>query len=169
MKVIVNKRKSHTRLVATAETTMRDVRRFWYPDKYLPHNIVDRLVKERPYWRDLSIRLKIMPVLDKGRRVGEMTGDTVVNAIRTAEKYGIDLYHGYFIRSTRDVLTIDTHTFAVFNGTVIECSAEHPWDNHCYYVGVPIQPLYYDKHRFIRMFERMDFIREALSLHDQKF
>jgi hypothetical protein len=130
--------------------------------QYLPKGLVERLCKERGFWRDLPKRLAVIPIIPKARLIGTEKGDPIDTAIKFAADNGLDLYYGYFITASREKTSIEPHAFCVYDGKVVEPSANISWGQVCYYVGIPVPIADIEARRFENRFERMEYVMKNL-------
>ena len=131
--------------------------------QHLPIGLVERLVKERSFWRDLNKRLQIIPIIPKARYIGTEKGDSIDVAIKFAAVNGLDLYYGYFITTSLEKSSIEPHAFCVHDGKVVEPSASVSWSGACYYIGIPVPFADIEARRFETRFERMDYVLKNLK------
>lgn len=131
--------------------------------QFLPKGLVERLVKERGFWRDLPKRLAVIPIIPKARYIGTEKGNNVDTAVKFAMDNGLDLYYGYFITSSVEKTSIEPRAFCVFDGKVVEPGADVSWAHNCYYIGIPVPISDIEARRFETRFERMDYVLKNLS------
>lgn len=131
--------------------------------QHLPKGLVERLCKERGFWRDLQKRLQIIPIIPKARYIGSEKGNSIDAAIKFAADNGLELFYGYFIMSSVERTSIEPHAFCVHKGGVIEPSAAISWNANCYYIGIPVPFADVQARSFESRFERMDYVLKNLK------
>ena len=131
--------------------------------QHLPQGLVDRLCRERSFWRDLPKRLAILPIIQKARNLGTEKGSSVDTAVKYSLAHGLDLYYGYFITSSVEKSSIEPHAFCVYDNRVVETNASISWAGNCYYVGIPVPPADVQARRFENKFEQMEKKKKNLK------
>lgn len=132
----------------------------------LPVAIIDQLVGERKFWRDLRQRLTILPVVHKGRYYGHMPEQTPhENAIEFASHPVNDVipYIGYVVyRDLKDSrYSIEPYSFCVRreDERVVDPTAGHDWlKQRVHYVGFPIPKQDIKNKKYLNYFERMSYV-----------
>lgn len=134
--------------------------------QYLSDDIIKRIVKQRPYWRDLERRLQVMPSIPLGHEDGSFSGNNPEQVVRYAIKKKVAIYYGYFIRVDGASTIIEPHAFCVANGRVIEPSIDYKWEGQgrCYYVGIPVPFGDIVDRRFELKFEQMKYVYDNLRV-----
>lgn len=129
---------------------------------YLSGDIIYRLVRQRPFWRDLERRLQILPVIPFGRNDNVFSGNNPEQVVRYALKKKLAIYYGYLIHVDGHITSIEHHAFCVDKGRVVEPSKDYPYEGRCYYLGIPVPFNDIVDRRFELKFERMNYVLENL-------
>lgn len=90
------------------------------------------------------------------------------NAIAYSKQNKLRLYVGYIIyRNASDKpWMIEVHSFCVGkDGRVMEPTEGFDWDN-TYYVGVPVNQSDIPSMRYLRSFERMEYVDKGIKIHN---
>lgn len=136
----------------------------------LPQSIIDSLIANRKFWRDLPKRLAILPVVHKGRYIGTMPESTPhENAVefqrRNAEE--LDLCVGYVIWREEAMIPwkIEPHSFCVRkdDDRVVDPTEGRDWGKmKVYYLGFRVPKKDIPQMKYLNLFERMSYLLDHL-------
>lgn len=124
----------------------------------LPDILINKLARKYMYMPDITVRLRTLQVIPKGKNIGGMPRTTPhENAVAFARKNGIKLYVGYLITpESRSVdLRLVTHSFCVRDGEVIEPTEDIKWYPTVRYIGYPVVESEYDNFLYLNKFNRL--------------
>ena len=132
----------------------------------LPENIIENLVANRKFWRDLSVRLFRLPVIHKGRYIGAMPeGTPHKNAIEYTRMHAeeLDLCVGYIIWREEPHLPwkIEPHSFCVRkdDDRVVDPTEGKDWSKmKVYYLGFRVPKKDIPQMKYLHLFERMNYL-----------
>ena len=131
--------------------------------KYLPSPVVARLVKHRPFWRDLQPRLLKIPMMKRGTFIENLPTDDRELMEFGSNITGAKFYYGYRIITNGDKDTIDTLLMCVDGkGNVLE-DEKRRLEHNTYYLGVRIPEQDLKSMRYSTNFERMDYVLRNLE------
>lgn len=140
-----------------------------YVYRHVPENIINQLVRDRQYWRDLEKRLYSLPEISLGKYIGTKPSSTPhKNAVEYSQEHeSAHLYVGYIIyrERTGDKWQITEHSFCVENGKVCEPTEMPRWNVYdTHYVGMEVPEEHTKNMKYLHYFDRMSYINEHSSL-----
>lgn len=123
----------------------------------LPELLLRQIATKYSYMPDIVNRLRSLPVIHRGRNLGEMPSTSPHdNAVAFATLNKIDLYVGYLILpDPHGGMQIVTHSFCVQEGEVVEPTVGINWSPTVRYIGYRVKPSEYKNLLYLNHFNRL--------------